>query len=513
MNGDWTSGYVTDVDYTAGYYPELNPFRSRLPLLGAGWRPPAIAAACELGFGKGLTLAMHAAAAPGIDWWGTDFNPDQAAFARNLLADTGAEAHVFDQPFETFCARDDLPDFDFIALHGIWSWVSDASRGVIIDFIRRKLRLGGLLFISYNCQPSWAPSMPLRHLMKLHADVMGAPGQGTVARIDGAIAFIERLFETGPNALMLNPAMGERLKAIKTQNRAYVAHEYMNRDWAPMAFSDVHAGLDAAKVGYACSAEALDQIELLQLKPEQGALLAEIPDPALRETVRDFCVNRQFRRDYWMHGLDPLSPAERQGLRESERVVLTLPRAAVPAQVMGNQAQMVLTREVYGPILDLLADHRPRSVSEIEVALGGRLRGEELATAILVLAGQGGISSAQPDELAERARGPCQALNRKALERARSSEELGFLACPATGGAVPAPRFQRLFALASLESDKPADWAAFVWGILLGQGQTLMKEGKPLTTDKENLAALSEQAEAFGGTVLPMWRALGALAS
>ena len=26
---DWTSGYVTDVSYTFGYYPELNPLRAR----------------------------------------------------------------------------------------------------------------------------------------------------------------------------------------------------------------------------------------------------------------------------------------------------------------------------------------------------------------------------------------------------------------------------------------------------------------------------------------------------
>ena len=28
-SSDWTSGYVADVDYTYGYYPELNPLRTR----------------------------------------------------------------------------------------------------------------------------------------------------------------------------------------------------------------------------------------------------------------------------------------------------------------------------------------------------------------------------------------------------------------------------------------------------------------------------------------------------
>jgi len=43
-----------------------------------------------------------------------------------------------------------LPDFDYIGLHGIWSWISDENRQVIVDFIRKKLKVGGVLYISYN---------------------------------------------------------------------------------------------------------------------------------------------------------------------------------------------------------------------------------------------------------------------------------------------------------------------------------------------------------------------------
>ena len=44
---DWTAGYVTDIDYTFGYYAELNPLRVRLAVpergaRAAGWpAPPA----------------------------------------------------------------------------------------------------------------------------------------------------------------------------------------------------------------------------------------------------------------------------------------------------------------------------------------------------------------------------------------------------------------------------------------------------------------------------------------
>jgi hypothetical protein len=131
---DWTEGYVTDIGYIYGYYSELNPLRIPLPLLNVGLSPPVVATACDLGFGQGISVNIHAAASD-MRWYGTDFNPAHAAFAQSLAAASGSGAQLFDQSFVEFCARSDLPDFDFIGVHGIWSWVSDENRRVIVDFV------------------------------------------------------------------------------------------------------------------------------------------------------------------------------------------------------------------------------------------------------------------------------------------------------------------------------------------------------------------------------------------
>jgi hypothetical protein len=52
---DWTAGYIADIGYTFGYYPELDPLRARLALLDAGLVAPTFRTACELGFGQGLS--------------------------------------------------------------------------------------------------------------------------------------------------------------------------------------------------------------------------------------------------------------------------------------------------------------------------------------------------------------------------------------------------------------------------------------------------------------------------
>ena len=93
---DWTAGYVADIGYTHGYYPELNPLRAQLPLAVAGVAAPQhLATACELGFGQGVSVNIHAAGGS-TQWWGTDFNPAQAAQAREMAQASGSGARLFD---------------------------------------------------------------------------------------------------------------------------------------------------------------------------------------------------------------------------------------------------------------------------------------------------------------------------------------------------------------------------------------------------------------------------------
>ena len=70
---DWTNGYVADIGYTYGYYGDLNPLRVRLAFLNAGLVAPEIGTACELGFGQGVSVNLHAAASV-VQWTGTDLD-------------------------------------------------------------------------------------------------------------------------------------------------------------------------------------------------------------------------------------------------------------------------------------------------------------------------------------------------------------------------------------------------------------------------------------------------------
>ncbi len=510
MSTEWNAGYVTDVNYTFGYYGELNPLRCRLPLLMVGRHAPKIENACELGFGQGLSVSIHAAAQPSINWYGTDFNPSQAAFASEMVRLVGADAKLYDEAFAEFCSRQDLPDFDFIGLHGIWTWISDANRGVLVDFIRRKLRPGGVLYISYNTLPGWSASAPIRHLMKRHADVMGSTGQGVIAQTDAALSFIEQFLALDPLYAKVNPGGLERLKQVKLQDRKYLAHEYMNRDWHPMYFADLEDWLGDAKVGFASSAFTLDNLYELNMTPAQADFMRNVPDVSLRETIRDYCMNQQFRRDYWVRGVRALVGHEQVAAMRDERIVMVVAQADLPTKVRGVIGEAGLIDQIYQPIYELLLDHKPHTLLEVETHVAGKgVNFAQLVSALTILLGLGVIQPAASGQDASKAKGRTLALNKAISRRSLSVGDIAHFASPVTGGGISAPRFQQLFWMAKQSGGKTSDeWAQFAWSLLEGQGQALIKEGAPLQGE-DNLTELKAQAADWGAKILPVWTALG----
>jgi len=511
---DWTSGYLAEIDYTHGYYREIAPGLIDMALLLSGHVPPPRAGMryLELGFGQGLSANIHAAAVPG-EFWGADFNPAHAANAQTLARAAGADAHFLDDSFADLAVRDDLPAFDYIVLHGVWSWVSDENRRAIVEIVRKRLKVGGALYMSYNTLPGWAVGMPLRHMLTLHADTAGSDAQGVVGRIDGAIAFAGRLAEVGARYFVANPAAKGRLDAIAGQNRNYVAHEYFNRDWAPMYFSDVHDRLSEAKLSYACAAALLDQMDAFNLTQPQQDVLSATPYSVLRETVRDYMLNQQFRRDVYTRGARKLAALERVEQLHDMRVALTAEPGDITFDAEAGLGKINLKLEIYEPIVEALANDgaRPKTIGELsrQPKLAG-LQPGALIEALAVLVGTGRAHPAQDDAAIEAVAPRCARLNAALMQRARVAADVSNLASPVLGGGVSVGRFEQMFLAARAKGHaEPAAWAADVWEVLARQNQALIKNGEVLQGAERNLEELRAQATAFADKRLGMLRRLG----
>jgi SAM-dependent methyltransferase len=162
---DWGSGYITDKAYVHDFCRVQTPPMLALAALTGGVVAPGGAgeplAYCDLGCGQGYTANLIAAANPTAQVLGVDFNPSHVANARALASAARLSNVSFSEAsFEDIAADPTTPPFDVMAMHGVFSWISAQNRRALVALIAKRLKPGGLLYISYDCMPGWPLSAP-----------------------------------------------------------------------------------------------------------------------------------------------------------------------------------------------------------------------------------------------------------------------------------------------------------------------------------------------------------------
>ncbi|MBP2292097.1 class I SAM-dependent methyltransferase [Azospirillum rugosum] len=507
----WTEGYVGGIDYIRAFYRELSPSLLSFALLLRGWRPPAeldgAFAYAELGCGHGVSSAVLAAAHPTARFEAVDFNPAHIAGAQRLAAEAGLDNAAFlEESFADYAATGattGAKDLDMVALHGVWSWVSAENRAILVDLLRRRLKPGGLVFVSYNALPGTLAYMPLRRILVEHtADRSGDLPE----RIEQAVGFAGRLAALNAGWFRQADEVPARLESLARKSPNYIAHEYLNSDWTAFYHADVARELAGAKLDFAGPSVPMEQIDELALDPNAIALIQEVRDPAYRETLRDVLTNRAFRRDLFVKGAERLTPAERRERLRATRFTLLVPAEDVPEVAITPVGRIPFPPDLYGPLAEALAGGVP-SLEELTALPALARHGEDaVLRALMMLTSLALASPALPESgLAER-KNHTDRFNAAVLDRNRTDDALGTLASPVIGSGVAVSRVEALFLLAQRRNLDPA---AFAWERLSADGLALSRDGVRLATAEENLAELRGRFGSFTRRRIPVLERLG----
>lgn len=506
---DWTSGYVTDVGYTHGFYRELVPnILSFVALINGFGGPDANGPLtyCELGCGQGFSANLIAAANPNIEVHAVDFNPTHVHGASMLAAMAGSSnIHFYDDGFAEFGAQPDLPEFDIVALHGVYSWISDENRRHIRDFIRRRLKVGGLVYVSYNALPGWSSLLSLRRLML----DQGGSGGSTLERVKRSLEFLDRFAAANPRFLAASATARvtiERFKQLANVN--YLAHEYFNADLNAFHHADVVAEMADAKLTYVGSAAIPENLDAATLPPEHVEFLQRASSRVEKESWRDFLSNQQFRRDVFMKGPLPLSPIEAEFYWNRLSFVLSKPRNEISLKIEVSTGEAELRPEIHDPVINALA-RGPQTIPQLLADPAVRaLPIQNVREALAVLVGidyvQLGLDESTRDARAART----DAFNFAVMSRAQTPVDLVCFASPMTGGAVPADRIAQLFLLAR-RAGRP-DPVQFAWESLTRAGLKMRgDDGSMCESEADNLAQLRKRHEIFLNRDLGVLNGLG----
>jgi SAM-dependent methyltransferase len=509
MLDDDLGGYEAAVDYLPYYFAELNPVRATFSLLLNGHAGVPPGPCCELGFGQGLSLAIHAAAGADRPWWGTDFNAAHVLNAAGLLRAADVTARIEAQSFAEFCRRDDLPQFAFIGLHGVWSWISAENRELIADFLRRRLMPGGVVYVSYNTLPGWVAMLPVRQIMVEHTRWMSAPGLSEIDRARAAVDFVRQVAELEPPFIRDNPALAKSIRELVDNPAEYLVHEYFVRDWHPMAFSDAAGVLEPAGLTFAGDARSHERMKGLQLGADLEAVLAEIPSEGFRESVRDLMLARRFRRDLWVRGGRPLPRRDLLPLLDATRVVLGPDGGSNSVSLEGQAGEISLDAEPLGAMLRVLRDAEgPVALGQlIDCVADHDIELEGALAMISVLAGARLIEPAQGVELAGLSRPATSRFNAHALGPRSPRASFTYLASPVTGGGFALPAHHHAFLAAYVGGlATPRQWAERVFDDLDVTGGQVTREGHPVTDRDEALDVLQQFAQRLNDVWLPALR-------
>ncbi|HTM04514.1 MAG TPA: methyltransferase regulatory domain-containing protein [Vicinamibacterales bacterium] len=296
------AGYVTDTPYPDTFFRELSPAWLNYVAAVNGLAPRAIDDAftyLELGCGFGTSTVINAAAFPQASFHACDFNPTHVDGGRRYAAVLGVDNVTFhDAPFDRL-ARRDLPAFDFIALHGVYSWIDASARMAVRGLIDRWLRPGGLVYVSYNTLPGWTHELPLRRLIvELAATEAGNAG----AQGEAAATTLAMLQKSDWRYFTANPAAVDAVSAYVRGEGEYLAHEFMNAAWEPFYCVDVADDLAAIGLSLVGSATLVDNHLALVLDGRATTTIGALATERQRQLAIDFARNQRFRRDVFTRG-------------------------------------------------------------------------------------------------------------------------------------------------------------------------------------------------------------------
>ncbi len=508
----WASGYVTDLEYSNGFYPEQSPGHLRLTCLLHGVESNPVDAGftyCELGCGKGLTSLVLAAANPQGRFVAVDFNPAHILYARELVRASGlTNIEFLECGFEELAeGRVALPEFDFITMHGVYSWVAPDVRAAIVRFIGRFLKPGGIAYVSYNCMPGWAQCMPVQRLL---FDIAALGSERSDRKMRRAAAMMEKLRDAGAMALKGNPFVDQILRSGTSSHDTYLVHEYLNESWHPLYHADVARELAVAKLAYVGSGDLLCNFPAFMLSPEQREIVEQAESAELRETLLDICVDRRFRLDVFVRGRRQMSRARQADLLGQLRLLLMVPRSEFKLKVRLPAGEADLSPTTYGTIADLLAE-QPRSVrdllDQVRQRAGHEVRAAEIVATLI------GMAQALPLKDGAAADDPPSAdrLNRALLERVDEMDPYGHvgLVVPALGTGVRCGFAEAFLLRAQISGadDVLGEAARDALRVLASRGQDVLKDGQPVP-EAEALDIVRNKVRQVTATKLPVWQKL-----
>lgn len=282
-----------------------NPFNYTIPALleaygrlyGLTPKDSRKARVLELGSSFGGNIITQALYNPESEFIGIDLTAEQVKEGNEVIEKIGLknikllEKNILE-------INEDFGKFDYIIVHGVFSWVPDIVKEKIVKICNENLTEEGIAYISYNTYPGWKEPDKVREMM-IYANKY-FPDFSLGDKTQRGKAFISIVADQMKSYTDIAEKKGDFIKQIEEilkMQDYYVGHEYLEVFNNPMYLhefvdlmrkenleyvSDVALRLSIASIYNQSTVEKLQQLS-------QG-------DHVIKEQCLDYILDTKFRR-------------------------------------------------------------------------------------------------------------------------------------------------------------------------------------------------------------------------
>lgn len=286
-----------DLMYESGAFPQtaINNLEARARLMGLQPASAANAKVLELGCSMGGNIITQALYYPDAEFVGIDLSGRQVAQGNAIIEKMGLK-NVRLEEKDILTVDESFGKFDYIIVHGIWSWVPDAVKDKIFSICRNNLTEHGIAYISYNVYPGWKRQEQLREIMYFAGrDVLE---ETLEARTRKGLDALKALAEILENDKGLGG--GGKLPAIQkilNHNFYYIAHEYMEAFNDPIYVNGFIEWANRHRLAYIGDTDLhVSFVSWMAEHTRERILALAGGDYIAKEFYSDILSDRQFRR-------------------------------------------------------------------------------------------------------------------------------------------------------------------------------------------------------------------------
>jgi methyltransferase-like protein len=282
-----------EVPYPSSSFPQTHPVKLATMgrLFGLTPKEPESCRLLELGCADGANLIPFGQLYPQSTFVGVDLSSKQVDHGLKAVREAGlTNVSLLNQDILSYDPQG--AKFDYIVVHGIYSWVPEPVREKILALCNSCLTENGIAYISYNALPGWHMRGMIRDMMLYHT----AQFPDVQQRIGQARALVKFLVDSVPTE---NNPYGQFLKnelqVMQNWQDGYLRHDFLEEENKAFYF---HEFVGAA---------ARHDLQYLG-EPDLASMLAGNFPPQVQETLAkvgrnivqmeqymDFLRNRMFR--------------------------------------------------------------------------------------------------------------------------------------------------------------------------------------------------------------------------